>query len=139
MADVTLPKIPEKTFRQIQKIPRRPVGIFKSIAAEIGRHSISPELQTLLEHMIRDVDDQLDTAWKAIDVLDKRFIALETEATADIDLNFTEQSRTTSSLIRKVFADDLSVEFTFVDLVTDGMVLTSNGGQTITFSFTPTL
>jgi len=127
----------ENISRNRTSIPPRPsLDRIRGLRGEISRaRTYNPELEIVLQHMLDELDGQLDTIWEALDILDKRHTENEGEQDID-DTEFHEQSRSTQRRKRIIESDDGDVQITVLDIVTQTVVVRGNKtGKTYKFIF----
>lgn len=131
------PGPPETVSRKRTPIPNKPsLNRIKGLRGEIARQRrLNTELEIVLQHMLDELDDQLDVIWTALDILDKRFTEFEADGPV-VDTRFTEVSRKTQRRERVVRDDDSEIEIDVLDIVTTEVTVRGNKtGNLYTFFF----
>lgn len=131
------PGPPEGISRKRTPIPSRPdLSRIQGLRGEISRlRSLNPELEIVLQHMLDEVEGQLEVVWEALDILDKRFDEFEPEDQL-VDTEFREINRSTQRRKRVVEDDDSDIKITVLDVITQTVTVRGNKtGNQYTFIF----
>jgi len=118
---------PERVLRNRTPIPSRPdKNRIRGLRGEVSRlRRVNPEVEIVIQHILEELDRQLDTIWEALDILDKRFDQFEA---GDIptDTEFIEKGRSTQRRKRKVESDEGNATITLLDVITNEIVMEGN-------------